>query len=191
MGLVVGFSSESVNRFAATRKATESQTVHGVGSVLTDATPEATLSSVRRGGYGPHPLRVDALASLPLRLRLPFRSTDDWLYELRQANDVLRIERTVEGDLIIGPPAGFKTSHRNANMVMQLVQWAATDATGLATESSGGFVLPDTSMFAPDAAWVQSERLGALTTEQQTRSLPLCPDFVIELLSLLDSLADT
>ncbi|MDE0038818.1 MAG: Uma2 family endonuclease [Gammaproteobacteria bacterium] len=118
-----------------------------------DATPEATLLPVRRGGYGHHPLRVDALASLPLLLRLPFRSTDDWLYELCQANDVLRIERTVEGDLIIGPPAGFKTSHRNANIVMQLVQWAARDGTGSATESSGGFVLPDTSMFAPDAGW--------------------------------------
>ncbi|MCY3838879.1 MAG: Uma2 family endonuclease [Gammaproteobacteria bacterium] len=61
----------------------------------------------------------------------------------------------------------------------------------MATESSGGFVLPDTSMFAPDAAWVRYERLDGLTAEQQERFLPLCPDFVIELLSLSDSLADT
>ena len=156
-----------------------------------DATPEATLSPDHRGGYGHHPLRVDALASLPLLLRLPFRSTDDWLYELCQANDVLRIERTVEGDLIIGPPAGFKSSNRNANIVAQLSQWAARDGAGLATESSGGFVLPDTSMFAPDAAWVRHERLDALTAGQQERFLPLCPDFVIELHSQSDSLADT
>lgn len=153
-------------------------------------TSNPTLSPEGRHGNG-YPVPVDALASRPLLLRLPSRSTDDWLYELCQANAVMRIERTVEGDLIIGPPAGFKTSHRIANIVMQLVQWAAMDGTGLATESSGGFVLPDTSMFAPDAAWVRYERLDALTAEQQERFLPLCPDFVIELLSLSDSLADT
>ena len=46
-------------------------------------------------------------------------------------------------------------------------------------------------MFAPDAAWVRRERLVALATEEQERFLPLCPDFVIELLSRSDSLADT
>ena len=108
-----------------------------------------------------------------------------------QANEDLRIERTVEGDLLIMPPAGFRSSHRNARIVAQLDRWAERDGHGLATDSSGGYVLPDTSMFAPDAAWVRFERLEALTAEQQERFLPLCPDFVIELLSQSDSLADT
>ncbi|MDE0038817.1 MAG: Uma2 family endonuclease [Gammaproteobacteria bacterium] len=38
---------------------------------------------------------------------------------------------------------------------------------------------------------VRYERLDALTAEQQERFLPLCTDFVIELRSLSDSLADT
>ena len=155
-----------------------------------ESTPDPTLSPLR-DGYGHHGRRVDALAGLPLMLRLPFGYPDDGLYELCLANDDLRIERTVEGDLLIGPPAGFKSSHRNAEVVVQLGRWARRDGTGLATESSAGFVLPDTSMFAPDAAWVRYERLDALAAEQQERFLPLCPDFVVELLSRSDSLSDT
>ena len=153
--------------------------------------PHPTRSPTLLDGYGHHCRRVHAMACLPLMLHLPFRYPDDGLYELCLANGDLRIERTVEGDLLIMPPAGFKSSHRNVEVVAQLRNWAKQDGTGLATESSGGFVLPDTSMFAPDAAWVRFERLEALTAEQQERFLPLCPDFVIELLSQSDSLADT
>lgn len=156
-----------------------------------DATPTPPPPGDRRDGYGHHCRRADALACLPLMLHLPFRYPDDGLYELCLANDDLHIERTVEGDLLIMPPAGFRSSNRNAEVVARLSQWARRDGTGLATESSGGFVLPDTSMFAPDAAWVRHERLAALTEEQQERFLTLCPDFVIELLSRPDSLADT
>jgi hypothetical protein len=46
-------------------------------------------------------------------------------------------------------------------------------------------------MRSPDASWVRRERLRHLTPEQQMRFLPLAPDFVIELLSPSDRLADT
>lgn len=156
-----------------------------------DTTSRSVLSQDPHDGYGYNCPRADVLETLPFLLRLPFASSDDWLFELCRANEDLWIERTVEGDLVIGPPAGFKSSHRNAIVVMQLGQWAVRDGRGLATGSSGGFVLPDSSMFAPDAAWIRYERLDALTTEQQERFLPLCPDFVIELLSVSDSVADT
>ena len=151
----------------------------------------AGYSPRARDGYGHHCRRVHTMASLPLMVHLPFRHSDQELYELCLANDDLRIERTVEGDLLIMPPAGFRSSHRNARVVAQLQQWAERDGSGLVTDSSGGYLLPDTSMFAPDAAWVQHERLDELTGEEQERFLPLCPDFVIELLSQSDSLADT
>jgi Uma2 family endonuclease len=34
---------------------------------------------------------------------------------------------------------------------------------------------------SPDAAWVSLERWSALTTEEQEKFPPICPDFVIEL----------
>ena len=40
-------------------------------------------------------------------------------------------------------------------------------------------------------SWIKIERWNALTTEQRKKFLPLCPDFVIELVSESDDLADT
>ncbi|NES00642.1 MAG: Uma2 family endonuclease, partial [Symploca sp. SIO1B1] len=41
------------------------------------------------------------------------------------------------------------------------------------------------------ASWVKLERWNALTPEEQDRFLPLCPDFVVELMSPSDTLAET
>ena len=45
-------------------------------------------------------------------------------------------------------------------------------------------------MRGPDAAWIRSHRWEALTAEEQDGFPPLCPDFVIELRSKTDSLAN-
>lgn len=116
--------------------------------------------------------------------------SDEELLELCQSNPELRIERTAEGDVIVMTPAGGKTSHRNARIVRLLDTWAEQDGTGLVFDSSGGFLLGDGSMRSPDAAWVLRSRLEELPPEVQESFLPLCPDFVIELRSPSDSLAE-
>jgi Uma2 family endonuclease len=55
-------------------------------------------------------------------------------------------------------------------------------------DSSTGFVLPDKSMLSPDASWVEKSRWESLTTAQQEKFAPLCPDFVMELKSPSDSI---
>jgi len=45
-------------------------------------------------------------------------------------------------------------------------------------------------MRSPDASWIRRSRLDALDTDQKRAFIPLCPDFVIELRSPLDSLGD-
>ncbi len=114
---------------------------------------------------------------------------DRVLFELCQRNKDLRIERLATGGLLIMSPAGGKTSSRNAQIVKQLGFWADRDGTGHVFDSSGGFTLPNGAMRSPDAAWIERERLQALTEEQQERFLPLCPTFVIELRSPSDTLA--
>ncbi len=114
---------------------------------------------------------------------------DEQLFELCSRNRDLRIERTAAGELIIMPPAGGKTSDRNAEIVGQLRNWARRDGTGRCFDSSGGFALPDHATRSPDASWVERSRLAALTREQQERFLPLCPTFVIELRSPSDPLS--
>jgi Uma2 family endonuclease len=113
---------------------------------------------------------------------------DKVLFELCQRNKDLRIERLATGGILLMSPAGGKTSVRNAQIVKQLGFWADQDGSGHVFDSSGGFTLPNGAMRSPDAAWVERERLQALTEEQQERFLPLCPTFVIELRSPSDTL---
>jgi Uma2 family endonuclease len=56
-------------------------------------------------------------------------------------------------------------------------------------DSSGGFFLPDGSMLNPDAAYVLTDKLAGLTKDDLTGFPRLCPDFVVELLSISDSLS--
>jgi len=114
--------------------------------------------------------------------------TDEQFYQLCQVNSKLRFERNAAGELIIMPPAGGETGNRNGRITQQLFNWADTDGTGIAFDSSTGFKLPNNADRSPDAAWVKLERWDALTPEQKERFIPLCPDFVIELLSPSDSL---
>ena len=127
----------------------------------------------------------------PLLVRPLVAFSDDQFHAFCRLNGDLGIERTAQGDLLIMAPASFRTSHLNLRIAVQLGQWAERDGTGLATESSGGFILPNSAVFAPDVAWIRSERLDAVPREQQHRFLPLCPDFAIELLSPADSLNRT
>jgi Uma2 family endonuclease len=55
--------------------------------------------------------------------------------------------------------------------------------------SSCGFFLPDGSMLNPDAAYVLPDKLMGLTKDDLTGFPRLCPDFVVELLSISDSLS--
>ena len=118
------------------------------------------------------------------------RLSDAELLELCRRNPELRIERTAEGDLIVMSPAGGESARRNARLVAALVNWADEDSTGLVYDSSGGFILPNGAMRSPDAAWVRKARLSGLSEEQREGFLPLCPDFVIELKSPSDPLAN-
>jgi len=114
--------------------------------------------------------------------------SNDQFFELCQINRDLRIERSAHGECIVMPPTGGETSEQNAEITMQLRAWAKRDGTGTSFDSSGGFLLPNTAVRSPDAAWVKTSRLAALSTEQRRKFIPLCPDFVIEIRSPNDSL---
>ena len=117
--------------------------------------------------------------------------TNEQFFRLCLLNPDLRLERTAKGDVIVMPPAGGKTGARNSNLVMQVAAWAHADGSGITFDSSTGFELPNGALRSPDVAWVRRARLLQLSGEQKERFLPLCPDFVIELLSPSDSLSMT
>ena len=136
----------------------------------------------------PHEDNVFGVPDRLFALRLPFRLSDDELLELASLNPEIRLEVSAQGDLIVMPPAGGESSRRNADVVSQLFAWAKRDGTGVVYDSSGGFRLPNGALRSPDASWVSREQLEPLTPEQREKFLPLCPAFVVELLSPSDSL---
>lgn len=130
------------------------------------------------------------LGNPPLIVRLQpiVDMTEDQFFEFCQINRDVRIERSAQGELILMPPEGGETGARDAEITLQLGQWAKRNGTGTTFGSSTGFRLPNSAVRAPDAAWVRKSRLKRLTAEQKKKFLPLCPDFAIELRSPTDSL---
>lgn len=128
---------------------------------------------------------------LTIHLSPAVELSDEQFFELCQINGDLRLERSAKGDIIVMPPTGGETSNRNSEINRQLGNWTRRDSTGAAFDSSAGFTLPNGADRSPDAAWISQERLAQLTPEQKKKFIPLCPDFVIELLSRTDSLAAT
>lgn len=128
---------------------------------------------------------------LQLPQELTLHVTPEQFTMLAAANRELRLERTATGELIVNPPTGGNTGHRNLSITGQLSVWyEANDTLGRAFDSSTGFQLPNGANRSPDAAWVRQDRWDALTPEQQDAFIPLCPDFVVELRSKTDSLKE-
>jgi Uma2 family endonuclease len=126
--------------------------------------------------------------ALTVNLQSVLELTDEQFFNLCQANRDLRFERTATGELIIMPPTGGETGNRNGRLNQQLFNWSDTDVTGIAFDSSTCFKLPNGADRSPDASWIKLERWDALTEEEKQKFPPICPDFVIELLSPSDSL---
>ena len=64
------------------------------------------------------------------------------------------------------------------------------DGIGVGFDSSTGFTLPTGAIRSPDLAWVKRARWEVLTQQQREAFPPLCPDFVVEIRSRSDALAD-
>ena len=120
--------------------------------------------------------------------RAAARKADDEFYQFCRRNRDLRVERSAEGEVTTMAPAGWESARRNADITAQLHLWALGDGTGVAADSSAGYVLPNGAVRSPDASWVANSRLAGVSAEQRSRFLPLAPDFVIELRSPTDRL---
>jgi len=114
---------------------------------------------------------------------------DDEFFEFCAQNPDLRIEREPNGDIIIMPPAGGETGYRNSDLNSQLTVWSKRDGRGRAFDSNTEFFLPNGAAYAPDACWVSKARLDQLSRKQKREFMPLCPDFVVELMSPSDRLS--
>ena len=128
--------------------------------------------------------------ALPARIRPAVPWTDDELIAFSEANRPCKVERLATGEILVMTPSGYKNNLREAYVVHELFAWAEADGRGEVVSSNAGFNLPDGSTLSPDAGWVASNRVAALSENQQERFLPFAPGFLIEILSPSDSLPE-
>ena len=126
--------------------------------------------------------------ALTISLESVIDLTDEQFFQLCRKNSDLRFERNAQGDLTVMAPEGGETGMRSASITTDLGIWNRRTRLGFAFGSSTGFKLPNGSDRSPDASWILKERWEALTPEQQSKFAPICPDFVIELMSPSDNL---
>jgi Uma2 family endonuclease len=132
-------------------------------------------------------LPADALPAT-LKLNPELRMSDNDYYKFCMANPRVRFERTAQGEIVIVPPAGFESDYRNTTVLGQLEPWARRDGRGKASGPSAEFILPTGAALSPDAAWVSNKRISKISKIQRRKFPPLCPEFVIEVMSPSDRL---
>ncbi len=123
-----------------------------------------------------------------LQMLPDLKMTEEQFFEFCQINRDLRIETNKLGELLIMPPTGSETGNREFNICVQLGLWSDEDGTGLAFSSSTGFTLSTGAKKSPDASWIKLERWQSLSPEEKEKFAPICPDFVLELMSPSDNL---
>lgn len=125
-----------------------------------------------------------------LRFRPLYDMTPEEFFQFCRQNPDMRAELTAKGEVVFMSPSGGSTGARNAYVIVSLGQWNDENGDGVVFDSSAGFILPNNAVRSPDASWVRREQLETLTPEDYERFLPLCPDFVVEIASPSDRLAD-
>lgn len=114
--------------------------------------------------------------------------SNEQFHKLCQSNENYRIEQTAQGELLIMAPVGAISGNRESEFNADIVIWNRQTQLGKVFSSSTIFNLPNGGKRSPDVAWIANERWESLTSEEQEKFAPICPDFVIELRSRTGSL---
>lgn len=130
------------------------------------------------------------IETLPRKISVDPPLTDEEFESLCLKTDIVQLERTKEGVILMHSPTGAFTGDANAEIIRQLRNWWITHCRGRVFDSNTGFFLPTGAMLSPDAAFVRPEKLEGLIPNDYEHFLRLCPDFVIELKSRSDSLPE-
>jgi Uma2 family endonuclease len=143
---------------------------------------EQEVEELEPAGFNLHGIR------LPVILRLAHPLTDDELLAFCAANEGLEIESDADGSITVMTPAGPDASRLNMILAAELTMWARQDGRGTVFGPDLGVRFADTTLRAPDAAWLSLELWNpARRTRKKAHGyLPVCPEFVVELRSPSD-----
>ena len=114
--------------------------------------------------------------------------TDKEFFAFCQQNDILKVERDENKQIIIMAPTNISTGNQNVSLLTELANWNNKQNSGACFDSSTGFTLPDGSVRSPDASWMSKEKWNNIPKKDKQTFAHACPDFVIELKSPSDNL---
>jgi len=125
-----------------------------------------------------------------LQIGSTYPSTRLTVTDLEQLQDILceahldyQLE-LVDGKIIIMGPSDIVSSEIGAEFGRLLLNWVKPRKLGRVFESSGGFILPNSDLRAPDVSFVTASRLK----QSKRYFAELVPDLVVEIKSQSDRL---
>lgn len=131
---------------------------------------------------------------LPQAFSLDFHSarlTEEQFEELCRNHADAKFELSAKGELIVMPPTSPESGWRNTKLTTKTDIWSEMNKTGIVFDSSTMFTLPNGAKRSPDVSWMTKEKWDSLSPSEKRGFSRVVPDFVMELLSPSDSLADT
>ncbi len=122
---------------------------------------------------------------LPATIRLEKPMSDLEIEAFSRRNRPYRVECNCAGELEIMSPLLFDGGQREVFVMAKLFDWAEQHC-GVCASADTGFRLPDKAVRCPDASWISRARVDALTREERRHFVPLCPEFLVEVISESD-----
>jgi Uma2 family endonuclease len=138
------------------------------------------------------PIVIDMDTFERIVLRPPPDFSDDDFFDFCQwrKNELFRIERDADGDIIIMAAVGTEGGFEETQVAFQLLNWAERDGCGIVLGSNVGITLPDGSTRSPDACWIPNHIWRATPRRKSKKFAPIAPPFVIEIRSPSDGKKD-
>ena len=118
------------------------------------------------------------------------RLTDKQFWRLCADNPELKFELSATGELAIATLMLPDWGRKNSDLNFQTAIWARKDKTGIVFDSSTIFTLPNGAKRSPDVSWLRREKWEAVSEKMRAKWSKFVPEFVIELRSLTDALAE-
>lgn len=88
----------------------------------------------------------------------------------------------VDGKIILMGPSDYQSSEIGARLIWLLMNWINPRNLGRVTDSSGGFILPNKDLKAPDVSFV----LGSRLRQSPRYFAQMVPDLTVEIKSQSD-----
>ena len=132
----------------------------------------------------------------PLRLKLSALGIDagapdfgERLCRLSADNEPYDFEISAKGELVVTPPSGWESGANEQAASSRVAMWQ-DDNGGLSFPPTVMFNLPSGARYIPDASWITQERYEQLLYRESRSVIDGAPDFVVEMRSRTDHLAD-